>query len=172
MWGLRWAVEELTAATLRLRNVQSRFADQPGVLNYAQTWGSPTVDGLSLTPLEYFRRNCSIGASMLPRYEVKYSNVLGVDRIMWGTDSPHAEGSAPHTTEALRTTLFDVPVPECRAMLGGNAAALYGFDLAALAPLAAAIGPRVDEVATPLAEPVTSPGMAFAHEDPLEPLLS
>ena len=172
MWGVCWVVEELAAITLRLRNVQSRYADQRGVLNYAQTFGSPTVDGLSLTPLEYFRRNCSSGASMLPRHDVRYCRVLGVDRIMWGTDSPHPEGSAPHSTEALRTTLFDVPVSECRAMLGGNAAALYRFDLDAPAPIAAAIGPRADEVAIPLTEPVTYPGVAFARQDPLEVLLS
>ena len=35
-------------------------------------------------------------------------------------------------------------------MVGGNAARVYGFDLDALAPVAARIGPRVDEVAVPL----------------------
>ncbi|HZQ56991.1 MAG TPA: amidohydrolase family protein [Acidimicrobiales bacterium] len=172
MWGLRWVVEELASMTLRLRNVQSRFAGAPGALNYARTFGSPTVDALSLSPLEYFRRNCSIGASMLPRHDVRFCQALGTDRIMWGTDAPHPEGSAPHTTAALRTTLFDVPVEDCRAMLGLNAAARYGFDLGTLMPVAARIGPFVDEVATPLAEPLVLPGVAFAPEDPLEALLS
>jgi predicted TIM-barrel fold metal-dependent hydrolase len=172
MWGLRWVVEELAQMTLRLRNVQSRFAGQPRSLNYSQTFGSAVVDGLSLTPLEYFRRNCSIGASMLPRHDVKYCGVLGFDRIMWGTDAPHPEGSAPHTTEALRTTLFDVAEPELRAMLGETAARRYGFDLDALAPVAAAIGPTVAEVAEPLAEAPELPGVAFASEDPLEALLA
>jgi hypothetical protein len=35
-------------------------------------------------------------------------------------------------------------------MVGSNAAAVYGFDLGALAPVAARIGPRVDEVDVPL----------------------
>ena len=35
-------------------------------------------------------------------------------------------------------------------MVGGNAARLYGFDLDALAPVAARVGPAVGEVATPL----------------------
>ncbi len=172
MWGLRWVVEELAHMTLRLRNVQARFASDPHALNYHMTFGSPTVDGLSLTPLEYFRRNCSIGASMLPRHDVRYCSVLGTDRIMWGTDSPHPEGSSPHTTEALRTTLFDVPVEACRAMLGGNAAPRYGFDLEALAPVAARIGPGIEEVARPLEAPAAHPGVAFAQEDPLEALLA
>ena len=172
MWGLRWVVEELAQMTLRLRNVQSRFAGGPRSLNYSQTFGSPVVDGLSLTPLEYFRRNCSIGASMLPRHDVRYCAVLGTDRIMWGTDAPHPEGSAPHTTEALRLTLFDLPEPDLRAMLGQTAARLYGFDLAALAPIAAEVGPTPVEIAQPLTDLPQLPGVAFATEDPLEALLA
>jgi predicted TIM-barrel fold metal-dependent hydrolase len=172
MWGLRWAVEELAHMTERLRNVQSRFAADPLALNYSGTFGSPVTDGLTLTPLEYFRRNCSIGASMLPRHDVRYVGVLGVDRIMWGTDSPHPEGSAPYTVDALRNTVHDVPVADLRAMLGGTAARLYGFDLDALAPIAARIGPRVDEVAVPLETRPPHPGAAFASEDPLEALLA
>lgn len=171
MWGLRWVIDELAQMTLRLRNIQSRFAGDPRTLNYSQTFGSPVVDGLSLTPLEYFQRNCSIGASMLPRHDVKYCRALGVDRIMWGTDSPHPEGSAPYTTAALRTTLFDVPETDLRSMLAGNAAKLYQFDLDALTPIAAAIGPAVDEVAEPLEDWPAHPGAAFLKEDPLEALL-
>jgi predicted TIM-barrel fold metal-dependent hydrolase len=172
MWGLRWVVEELAHMTVRLRNVQSRYLGEAGALNYSHTFGSPVVDGLTLTPLEYFRRNCSIGASMLPRHDVKYCGVLGVDRIMWGTDAPHPEGSAPHTTDALRVTLFDMPESDLRAMLGETASELYGFDLEALSPIAAAIGPSVDEVAQPLLEWPVLTGVAFAHEDPLEALLA
>ena len=129
-------------------------------------FGSPVTDGLSLTPLEYFQRNCSIGASMLPRHDVKYCGVLGVDRIMWGTDSPHPEGSAPYTTDALRATLLRRAGRRLRAMLGGNAAALYGFDLDALAPIAAAIGPRVDEVAEPLTGAAAAPGRGVRRRGP------
>jgi hypothetical protein len=42
------------------------------------------------------------------------------------------------------------PEAEVRKVLGGNAAGLYGFDLATLAGYAAACGPTVTEVATPL----------------------
>jgi hypothetical protein len=56
-------------------------------------------------------------------------------------------------------------------MLGGNAANLYGFDLDALAPIAAAIGPRINDVAEPLDELPLHPGMAFNAEDPLEAFL-
>jgi hypothetical protein len=43
-----------------------------------------------------------------------------------------------------------VPEDDVRAMVGGNAAELYGFDLDALAPLAAQFGPSPAEVAEPL----------------------
>ena len=61
---------------------------------------------------------------------------IGVDRIMWGADYPHLEGTAPYTREALRHTFSGVDPAETAAMLGLNAAAVYGFDLGALAPLA------------------------------------
>jgi predicted TIM-barrel fold metal-dependent hydrolase len=168
MWGLRWAVEDLDRITRRLANVQSRYADDPTQLNYAHTFGSSEVDSLTLSPLEYFRRNCSIGASMLPRHEVRYREVLGVDRIMWGNDFPHDEGTSPLTTEALRHTLWDVPTDECRQMLAGNAARLYGFDLDALTEVAARIGPRVDEVHQRLTERPRSRSEAFADADELQ----
>jgi hypothetical protein len=51
-------------------------------------------------------------------------------------------------------------------MLGGNAATLYGFDLAALAPVAARVCPTPQDVATPLSEaeiPRDSTSLAFAR---------
>jgi hypothetical protein len=75
---------------------------------------------------------------------------VGVDRIMWGSDYPHKESSHPFSLEAIKAAFAGVPRDETALMLGGNAAALYGFDLDALAPLAAQIGPRVVDVAESL----------------------
>ena len=70
---------------------------------------------------------------------------------MWGTDYPHDEGTAPYTREHLRQRFQPPARPTMlRRAFGGNAAELYGFDLDALAPLAAKVGPTVAEVATPL----------------------
>jgi predicted TIM-barrel fold metal-dependent hydrolase len=61
---------------------------------------------------------------------------------MWGSDYPHPEGTWPHT-DALRVeAMTGVPEAERSAMLGGNAATFYGFDIQALAPLVARIGPE------------------------------
>ena len=69
---------------------------------------------------------------------------------MWGSDYPHDEGTPPYTREHLRQVFHAVGEQDLRKILGGNAAALYDFDLAKLAPLAAQYGPSVEEVAQPL----------------------
>ena len=76
--------------------------------------------------------------------------MLGIDRMMWGSDYPHDEGTFPFTTEHLRQVFHDWPEADVRAVLAGNVAEVYGFDLDALAPAAARLGPTVAEVATPL----------------------
>jgi hypothetical protein len=93
---------------------------------------------------------------------------IGIDRIMWGADYPHYEGTSPHTLEALRHTFSAVDPVEVQVMLGTNAAKVYGFDLDALAPLAARLGPSVAQVATPLdAVPADARSTAF-EPDPIK----
>jgi predicted TIM-barrel fold metal-dependent hydrolase len=99
---------------------------------------------------EYFRRNCWIGVSGPGAADVAARHDIGIDRFMWGSDYPHDEGTHPHTREHLRRRFHAVDPDEVRMMLAENAAALYDFDLAALAPLAARVGPTVAEIATPV----------------------
>lgn len=116
---------------------------------------------LPLAPSEYFARNCWIGASFPSPREAESRHEIGVDRFMWGSDYPHHESTYPYTREALRRAFADTDPGEVRRVLAGNAASVYGFDLQALAPLAAAAGPTVAEVAVPLDEipaDATSPG--------------
>jgi len=107
---------------------------------------------VELTAREYWARNCYVGATFLSRAEAASRTEIGVDRIMFGTDFPHPEGTCPFTREALRHTFAGLPSEELRPMLGETAARVYGFDLATLAPLAARFGPSVDEIAVPLDE--------------------
>jgi predicted TIM-barrel fold metal-dependent hydrolase len=113
-------------------------------------FGGEAVAKMSLTPSEYFARNCWIGASFLRPAECDVRHLIGIDRIMWGADYPHHEGSVPHTLEALQVTFANVPDEECRLMFGLTAADVYHFDLGLLAPLADRLGPRVDDVHRPL----------------------
>jgi len=105
---------------------------------------------MSLTPSEYFRRNFWVGASFLRPSESPLRYDVGVDRIMWGADYPHSEGSYPHTIEALRAAFAECPPAETAMMLETTAAEVYGFDLDALRGIGRRIGPTVEEVRTSL----------------------
>jgi predicted TIM-barrel fold metal-dependent hydrolase len=102
--------------------------------------------GLTLSPTEYFERNCWIGASFLPAHEGKLRHEIGVDKLMWGSDYPHLEGTWPNTMKALTETFGDYPEQEIRDILGLNAAGVYGFDVNELAPIANEIGPSIAEI--------------------------
>jgi len=97
-------------------------------------------------PSEYWERCCFIGASMLSALECSMRHEIGVGNLMWGSDYPHAEGTWPHSRAALRETFMGVPSDEVRAMLGGNAARVYGFDVAKLEPIARRVGPLDTEI--------------------------
>ena len=99
---------------------------------------------------EYFQQNCWMGVSQPGPDDAAARHTIGLDKFMWGSDYPHDEGTYPYTREALRARFSDAPEAELRQILAGNAAKLYDFDLDALAPLAARIGPTVDEIATPI----------------------
>ena len=116
---------------------------------------------LPLKPSEYFARNCWIGASFPSPVEAASRHDIGVDRFMWGSDYPHHESTYPYTREALRRAFAGTDPVEVQQVLADNAAAVYDFDLDALAPLAATAGPTVAEVSVPLDEipaDATSPG--------------
>jgi predicted TIM-barrel fold metal-dependent hydrolase len=123
--------------------------------------------GMSMTPSEYFQRNFWVGASFLRPSESALRYDVGVDRIMWGADYPHSEGSYPYTTEALRAAFAPCPPDETRMMLETTAAEVYGFDLDALRALGDRIGPTVAELQVPLDPsdyPADSTCNAFDHE--------
>ncbi len=82
---------------------------------------------------------------------------------MWGSDYPHDEGTPPYTTEHLRQVFHAVGEADMRQILAGNAAKLYGFDLDALAPLAAQYGPLVGEIAQPLEALPENPNSALVN---------
>ena len=121
-----------------------------------EEWGREVVGAISLTPSGYWRRQCHLGSSFIRPAEVPLRHAVGVDKIMWGSDYPHRESSFPYSRLALRLSFAGVDPTEVRAMVGGNAAALYGFDLDALQPIADRIGPTVAELATPV-EPAQIP---------------
>jgi len=96
---------------------------------------------LTMLPSEYFDRNIKIGASNTRRRELGRRYEIGVDNIMWGNDFPHPEGTWPYTREFLKSRFWDIPVDETARILGLNHVDFYGFDAAALQPIADRVGP-------------------------------
>lgn len=96
---------------------------------------------LSMSPVEYFRRNCAIGASCMPRSDADMRHEIGMEQMMWGSDYPHPEGTWPYTVEQMIETFKGLPEDDVAAMLGGNAVEFYGFDGQAINEVAAEIGP-------------------------------
>jgi predicted TIM-barrel fold metal-dependent hydrolase len=107
------------------------------------------TEKLPMSPSGYWNRNCYVGASFMSRAECDIRDRIGVDRIMWGADYPHIEGTWPHSISALREALSGCKADEVRLMTGLTAARVYGFDLDRLTPIADEVGPKVDDVVTP-----------------------
>jgi predicted TIM-barrel fold metal-dependent hydrolase len=113
-------------------------------------------------PSFYAKRNCWYGASFPGPREIAGRHVVGLDKILWGNDYPHYEGSYPYSRENMRLAFADVPEQEVRMMLGENAAKLYGFDLEALRPAANEANITPDLVRIPLDDiPAQSQCLAF-----------
>ncbi len=123
---------------------------------------------LSRLPSEFWHTNCYVAASFMHPSDCARRAMVGADRIMWGSDYPHLEGTFPFTLEALQRTFADVEPTEAQAMLGGTVAALYGFDMAVLAKVAAGCGPLVGDVAKGLdVVPEGARSLAFRERPPL-----
>jgi predicted TIM-barrel fold metal-dependent hydrolase len=153
--GCSWVPERLAHLDRVWRNVRQGFA---GEFQFDKAVATPEP------PSFYAKRNCWYGASSASPFELRDRDVVGVDRICWGTDYPHYEGTYPHTRKAIRHTFNDIEPADTRRMLGLNAAELYGFDLEKLAPIVEKIGPTPEQVAAPLAEdefPEKTMTMAF-----------
>jgi predicted TIM-barrel fold metal-dependent hydrolase len=108
--------------------------------------GEQLTAQMTMRPSDYFDRNCFIGASNTLRRELVRRYEIGVGNLCWGNDFPHPEGTWPHTRQFLAEVFCDIPSDETAAMLGGNAAHIYGFDTDSLAPLVDRIGPSPEEL--------------------------
>jgi predicted TIM-barrel fold metal-dependent hydrolase len=123
---------------------QIRKTGQTGEIRYGD------AHKLNHLASEYFANNVWMGVSQPGPADAAVREVLAPDRFMWGSDYPHDEGTYPYSREHLRQVFPGVAPAEMQRILAENVAALYGFDLAALAPLAEKFGPTVDELAQPL----------------------
>jgi predicted TIM-barrel fold metal-dependent hydrolase len=101
-------------------------------------------------PSFYAKRNVWYGASFPSDADLANMDLIGVEKVCWGNDYPHYEGTFPYNLESLRLTFGSLADDVRRKVLGENAAELYNFDLQALEPLAAEFGPTAEQIETPL----------------------
>ncbi len=118
--------------------------------------GEMRFDGDAVPPrsaTEYFKQNCFLGVSQPGPSDIAAAlGPVGLDRVMWGSDYPHEEGTLPFSREHLRQVVSALEPEQIQQFVGGNAARVYGFDLEALRPAADHYGPTVGEIAKPLTD--------------------
>ena len=51
---------------------------------------------------------------------IRLRDVIGVDRLMWGSDYPHSESTFPRSREVLSEILEGVPMEEQASIVGGG----------------------------------------------------
>ncbi|WP_433602463.1 amidohydrolase family protein [Nocardia sp. CA-135953] len=153
--------------------VPSHLAELDGLYEAAHVSGSivhhfvgAAAEGMTKKPSEYFASNCYLGASFLTGPECAMRDQIGVDKIMWGSDLPHLEGTYPYSLEAMRAAFAGVPESEVRRMLAGTAAEVYNFDLDFLQSIANKVGPTVSLINEPLVD-----GPKFPSETVTPPLI-
>jgi len=160
--GLRVAVTEGTSIWVPeyLELLDQRYSET----HYSAKLGDYRSH-LSMKPSEYFHRNVALGASCMPRREAELRHAIGLEGIMWGSDFPHPEGTWPETRRQMLDTFRGLPEEEVAAMLGGNAARVYGFDVEKLEPLVARIGPERSAFRGPGPTGSQRPAPPTAQED-------
>ena len=127
LWGgladkwpkLRWVLAE------------TGFGWIPGLIEFMDSfwednrlWIEPKIE---MKPSEQFKHAWYAtfeeeSTSMALRHEV------GVDRLLWGSDYPHTEGTFPNSRDTVRRIFAGVPADEVKKMVSTNAASLFGFD--------------------------------------------
>lgn len=92
---------------------------------------------LQMKPSEQWARQ-GFCAGPLDAREVSHRHEVGVDNLMFGSDYIHTEGTFPNTRPHLAHIMSGVPAEEAWAIVAGNAARLFGFDVDKLSNTSAA----------------------------------
>ena len=82
----------------------------------------------NVRPSDFFRNNVYLSFQE-DAVGIRMRDIIGVDRLMWGSDYPHSESTFPRSREVLGEILDGVPEPEQASIVAGAAAELYAFDI-------------------------------------------
>jgi predicted TIM-barrel fold metal-dependent hydrolase len=82
---------------------------------------------LSLLPSEYFARQCWVSFEIDEETLPALAPHIGVDRVVWGSDYPHADSTFPGAIKEITELVAPMDNESQRRILGANALALYGL---------------------------------------------
>jgi predicted TIM-barrel fold metal-dependent hydrolase len=82
---------------------------------------------MHLTPSEYFARQCWVSFEIDEATLAALVPFVGADRIVWGSDYPHADSTFPGALDELRATIASLDAAQQERILCANAAALYAL---------------------------------------------
>jgi predicted TIM-barrel fold metal-dependent hydrolase len=80
---------------------------------------------MKLLPSEYFARQCWVSFEIDEATLPALAPFVGIDRMVWGSDYPHADSTFPGAVDELRATIASLPRESQRRILSTNAATLY-----------------------------------------------
>jgi predicted TIM-barrel fold metal-dependent hydrolase len=83
-------------------------------------------------PSEIFRRNMYVCMIHEPVALQSVRHLIGVDRIFWENDYPHADTPWPHVQEAVAEQVEGIPRPEADMVLYENAERVFDWKIADL----------------------------------------
>jgi predicted TIM-barrel fold metal-dependent hydrolase len=87
-------------------------------------WATPA---LSLTPREYFQRQCWISFDPGEKTAPVLWPLVGADRLVWASDFPHSDAKYPGVVDELREYTDTMDTNARRKLFGQNALEMYGI---------------------------------------------
>jgi predicted TIM-barrel fold metal-dependent hydrolase len=116
---------------LRVVFVEGGIAWIPPVLQDAEhmydSFGNgDLIDRIAHRPSWYWRNNCYATFQKDP-LGLAQIELIGADRVMWGSDYPHSEGTFGYGRSAIQAVADAVAPDAARQILGGNAARVFGL---------------------------------------------
>jgi uncharacterized protein len=94
--------------------------------HHVATYGAYAPE-MRLRPSEYFARQCWISFEIDEPLLAVLAPVVGADRIVWGSDYPHADSTFPGAVKELRDTIAPLPPADQTRILDTNGRELYGL---------------------------------------------
>ena len=81
---------------------------------------------LSMSPRDYYNRQVYV-AYIEEALGVKYREDIGVDRILWSSDYPHAASTWPESGRFIDRDFANADPSDKQKIVHDNVAELYGF---------------------------------------------